>query len=230
MNYNVIKLSSFRHQAGASLVLGLIILTILTVLGLVSTSGHLLQQKALAAGIEREQALHAAENALEWGEALLQTSTGAICTSNCGSANLVWGREQLPAAIEDMEADWWQQHGLTFGQDPAKLLPNQPWNNASEPPRLVITQVHQQKFQVASNNEYELRYFRVFANGYSANENNHVILSSTVAVPFPARAEQQVSADSLALDCRDAELRNAADTEYIHPDFRCGRLGWREIL
>ena len=216
MTTRAIRLPLLKRQAGASLVIGLIILTVLTVLGLVSTSGHLLQQKALAAGIEREQALNAAERALEWGESLLDYSSGPACQTGCSSVSRTWDSQALPSAIESMDDAWWQASGMEFGQDPLQQATGQPWLEASQPPRVVIAQLHRQDHTGTAGEAYEYRYYQVFANGYSANENNHVLVSSTVAVPFPLNAGNGESANEAAAACPDTGVR-------------CGRVGWREL-
>jgi len=215
MTYRAIKLPLPKFQGGASLVIGLIILTVLTVLGLVSTSGHLLQQKALAAGVEHEQALNAAERGLEWGESLLRYASGPACISDCSSQSRTWESQGLPPAIESMGNEWWQQNGMEFGHDPQNHVASLPWPGPSQPPRLIIEQLHNQSITTATSEDYELRYFRVFANGYSANEDNHVIVSSTIGVPFLLNNDTDESAVHAA-DCPDAAVR-------------CGRLGWREL-
>lgn len=217
------------HQSGASLVVGLVILTLLTVLGLVSTSGHLLQQKALAAGIDREHALHAAERALEWGESLLQYTPAASCTSNCDASSRTWQQQAMPVAMENMDAGWWRQHAMEFGTDPMGQAAVLSWPDASTPPRVVIEEMHKQGYVGISGNEYELRYYRVYANGYSISEDNHVIIASTIAVPYSQDSDADQIGDFTVVACPEAELRNPEDNVYIDPDMRCGRLGWREL-
>ena len=224
------QLPLLRRQAGASLVIGLIILTLLTVLGLVSTSGHLLQQKALVAGMDREHALRAAERALEWGEALLQNTIPVACMDNCTAYTPVWHSQAMPDALENMDASWWQQHGIEFGHDPLQQAASLAWPEATPPPRLIIEELVKQEHPGASGEKFELRYYRVYANGYSVNEDNHVIVASTISVPYMLESPGQDSAQSIAVPCSQAELGDAGNTDNDQANIRCGRLGWREIL
>jgi Tfp pilus assembly protein PilX len=63
MNFGSSAVRRQHYTAGAALVIGLMVLTMLTVFALVSTTGHLLQQKTLAAGMDRAHALQTAERA-----------------------------------------------------------------------------------------------------------------------------------------------------------------------
>ena len=218
-----------RRQGGASLLVGLMILTVLTMLGLVSSSGHLLQQKALAAGIDREHAFHAAERSLIWGYSLLQFNLVEPCTANCNTSSLVWQRQLMPVAIEDMDNSWWQQFAVEYGHDPLHRSADLAWPDATTPPRIVITEVHRQSFTAGSGAEYDLRYFHIYANGYSVHEDNHVIVASTVAIPYAVDAPGYPVGEHPALPCTLAELQNSENSGYFDPDFQCGRLAWREL-
>jgi Tfp pilus assembly protein PilX len=197
------------------------VLTMLTVFALVSTTGHLLQQKTLAAGMDRAHALQTAERALAWGQKLLQFPPVEPCTLDCGANNLVWSHDAMPAAIEEMDDIWWQQYALEFGTDPRLLLANPGWSQATRPPRIVIEQLHRQDHEADDGTAQEVRYYGIYANGYAVSHDNHAILASTVAVPFTPETLPG-DAGQLPISCAEAET--------VQPELHCGRLGWRELL
>ncbi len=171
--------------------------------------------------MDRERAFHATERALEWGQSLLQFSTVAACSSACTASSLVWHQQALPVAIEDVGAGWWQQYAIEYGHDPLLQGDTLVWPDATTPPQVIIEELQQEDLLAANGELYDLRYYRVYANGYGAIENSHVILASTVAVPYALGNSDIEDSEPAAVPCSEAES--------VHPDIHCGRLGWREI-
>ncbi len=79
---HISAVASRRHQQGAALVIGLIILVVLTLIGVQAMRTNIVQERMAGNMRERNVAFQAAEAALRVGEA-----TGPFLTSNVALAN-----------------------------------------------------------------------------------------------------------------------------------------------
>ncbi|MGV8943464.1 pilus assembly PilX family protein [Thermomonas sp.] len=74
-----------RKQSGAALLVVLMLLLIVTLLGLASMRGGLLQERMAGATIQRGKAFQAAESALRQGEAFVNNKKPAIPSTGCAA-------------------------------------------------------------------------------------------------------------------------------------------------
>lgn len=120
--------STFRSQSGAALVVALVMLIALTLLGLASMGGNILQQRMAYSIGESNVALQGAESAIAAGEAwidaqLRQPVPDCVETSptNCGATTSIWpGRPAVIANKVVTQANvfsnaWWVAQGRPVG-------------------------------------------------------------------------------------------------------------------
>ncbi len=111
-------------QQGAVLIVSLIFLSILTILGISSVRGSILQERMSFNSREQNLALQAAEAALRDGELWLQRQRiigeppkpQHSCSSNCYRVP-IWASGTPTSDFTNKPHDWWVAHGRQHGQD-----------------------------------------------------------------------------------------------------------------
>jgi type IV pilus assembly protein PilX len=130
-----------RHQRGAALIVGLIMLLLLTLIGVAGMRDTLLQEKMAGNMRDREIALQAAESALRAAEAQLGQLTEPVFTNsnglydhNTGAGEVAMERKKSGAPVT--EQVFWQQDSLWTA---AKSIAY-PYalDDVKNPPRYVI--------------------------------------------------------------------------------------------
>lgn len=138
-----IRVTTRRAQRGAVLVISLLFLTILTILGVASMRGTVLQERMAFNTREQNLALQAAEAALRDAELWLLAHKGGgkppevhdSCSSNC-YAIPAWTATAPAANPAGHTYNWWARYGRQHGQDTlgndnndldSSLHARQPW-------------------------------------------------------------------------------------------------------
>jgi type IV pilus assembly protein PilX len=179
-----------RKQSGAVLIVSLIMLLLLTIIGMASMGGTLLEERMSGNLRDQNLALQAAEAALREGEtvATLDSGAGSCAASGgfdgsdgCYSSE---GRVCIDADASNDASCWpgsndpanwadWTSNGRTLSG--AKALPK-----VAEQPRFVVER--QQTQETCPENKTKqcdkTSYFKVTARGVGGNVNTVVVLQS----------------------------------------------------
>lgn len=208
-----------RRESGATLLLGLLLLTALSLLGLAAITDSTLQLR-MAGNLEAEEAaLQRARSALAWGERWLLSLDGAArpapCAASCDPAVPIHEAHQglVPERQEDR---WWQDHSLADGHDPAqgRLVADRTPTSAPEA-RWRVEQLH---VTPADGATPELAWYRVLAWAPRTGFTEPVLLESILARPWGDGA------------WRDALERSRAEPSFcmdLQVTVDCGRRAWR---
>lgn len=132
---------SSRHQRGAALIVGLIMLLLLTLIGVAGMRDTLLQEKMAGNMRDREIALQAAESALRAGEAQLAQLTEPVFTNTNGlydhntPAGLA-AMQRKKSGVPVTEQVFWQQ--ATSWTAAKSITYPFALDDVNNPPRYVI--------------------------------------------------------------------------------------------
>ncbi len=205
------------RQRGTSLVLGLVLLALLTLLVTTAASDSLWQGRITTNQLGEERALRAARSAVAWAEQWLMSLPGdqrpAACTSPCGAGGAIHAAGALPASLEGQDEAWWQNHAQGDGFDPATGTQREDRRRPGTPPaRWLVEEVH---VEAGAGTDTTV-YYRIVARAARAPRGRPVFLELLVARPWGDLAW----ADALPRD----DVSFCVDMELSAP---CGRMAWR---
>jgi len=162
------------RQRGATLIISLLVLTLMTLIGVTAMQSRILEEKMAGNLQEQQRAFQAAEAALRAGEALLaQDPLPAFDGDN--------GLLPAPAAAElpywRREADWWRHHAASCSGALAGV---------AEQPRYVIEELpagpvagETDSLALGSPVWPSARTFRITARGVGGSEAAVALLQTT---------------------------------------------------
>lgn len=144
---------SSRRQRGATLIVALVLLVVVTLLGVASLRGVLLQERMAANQYDRSLAFQAAEAALRAAEAYVETNVPVPTGSGCTAGVCATPEPDATPRWEDSSFDGWQslstQLGALTGTAPQYIIeymggdfpcdPRDPTGSASACKRYRIT-------------------------------------------------------------------------------------------
>jgi Tfp pilus assembly protein PilX len=212
-----------RHlNHGAALLLGLLLLTALTLLGVAAGSDAVLQSQ-MAQNLENQNhSRQASEFALRWGEAWLlgleSTGRPTPCTEDCRGGDVIRGLDSFPYPVEHTAASWWDAAAFEAGVDPQNGVRLSAGSGLySTLPLWVIEEVHHQAIADADP-ELDIGYYRILAYGRGPFLRHLTISEAIVARPWGAGVTAAVFPPDVTLSqfCSGFE-----------PQIPCGRLSWR---
>jgi Tfp pilus assembly protein PilX len=112
------------RSRGVALVVALVFLLMLTLLGISSLNGNVMQERMSYAYGDYMRAFQAADSADTQGEYWLaaQSVKPIPCSTSCNSSSLVWattgGNATSQFTLTDLNtASWWSSSGLNFGDN-----------------------------------------------------------------------------------------------------------------
>ena len=143
------------RQSGASLVLGLMLLLIMTLLGLTAANSNLLQARTDANRTIQSQARSAALNALQQAESWLAAADAATLDGDCA---LLCGS---PVEIDRGNPDRWTA-AAAAGSDPVTGAVLQPWPAGLPETRFYLSQLHTETV-VSAAGAATIYYYRIRA-------------------------------------------------------------------
>lgn len=124
-----------RHQKGAALAVGLMLLTILTLFGLVAVNGHLSQARTQANRADYLAARASAEAGLAWAERWLMKAEGSSvadrCDPVCGAAD----------PFDPGQPEAWRTATL-YGSEPLTGTTVEAWNGDTPAPRFYVEKIN----------------------------------------------------------------------------------------
>lgn len=171
-----------RRQAGAVLIISLIILLIMTLLGVTAMSSTTLEERMAGNMRDRNTALQAAEATLTSAEAAVAAlAVKPSAQSGCAATTCVWPLNTLPD-LGSQSVEWWETNALDYGASGAPEI-----GGVASDPRYVV---EEQAFVPDSldapqeANKPGVNYYRITARGTGATDDAQVVLQSTFTMRF----------------------------------------------
>lgn len=170
-----------HEQRGATLVIALVLLLIITVLGISNMREVTLEERIVGNLRDKQAALNGAESALREGEKSLSASAGpASTTSMCAKCYL----ETPPAVIPTQDWGWWKSHApykgtgsatdLHLADDPYWLSSFLGYDPADSTARVEVSDTELRSRGVGPY------YYQVIAASKGRSERITVTLQSTI--------------------------------------------------
>lgn len=172
-----------KQQAGAVLIVGLVLLLILTVIGLASIRGSDLQERMAGNMRDRNIAFQSAEAALRAGEDLLDLP---VLPSFSGSVVGYWPDLNKPNALRPRPPIWtpqqWTANSVQIAADTIGGVTEQP-RYAIE--KIIVTGLAASKGSGIDHESIEraqdAEYYRITSRGLGITSDAEVVLQSTFA-------------------------------------------------
>lgn len=165
------------RQAGAILVVSLLLLLVLTVLGLTAMQMTRMEERMSGNTRDRDVAFQGAEAGLREGEAQLETLTEEPITCTAAPC-IVWQREasEMLGELRDRDQTWWATNSQQFGDDGEGDM------NTAEQPRFVVQEVRrvENDLNVGQSDDGSGRsVYRVVSTSVGATSDARVMLETT---------------------------------------------------
>lgn len=172
-----------KHQTGAVLIVGLVLLLILTVIGLASIRGSDLQERMAGNMRDRNTAFQSAEAALREGEDLLDLP---VLPSFSGSVVGYWPDLNKPGALRPRPTAWtaqqWTANSVRLSDGTISGVVEQP-RYAIE--KVIVTGLAASQGSGVDHESVEraqdAEYFRITGRGLGVTADAEVVLQSTFA-------------------------------------------------
>ena len=172
-----------KQQAGAVLIVGLVLLLILTVIGLASIRGSDLQERMAGNMRDRNAAFQAAEAALREGEDLLDLP---VLPSFSGSVVGYWPDLNKPSPLRPRPTLWttqqWQANSVQLNTDTISGVTEQP-RYAIE--KVIVTGLAASQGSGIDHESIEkaqdAEFYRITSRGLGITPDAEVVLQSTFA-------------------------------------------------
>lgn len=212
-------------QRGIALIAGLLLLTVLSMIALISVSGMILQRQMAGNLHENARALESATYADTFAAAWLNSRADhereAACRSGCVLPAGILNGGSLPAQPEFESLAWWREHAVTAGYDPAGgeqvgTLP------ADEPPALWLAEeIHYQSTgdPAGQDSAEAIAYYRILGRGSAKKTSSIAVTEAIVARPWGGdyQAGEFPAPDGVDRFCEQFPER-----------YDCGLLAWRQ--
>lgn len=173
---------SYHRQAGAVLVISLLILLIMTLIGVTAMSTTSLEEKMAGNMRDKNTALQASEASLEDGELWLASlGTKPTETTSCGSPPCdVWELNVLPDLASQSQS-WWLSNAREYGTSGSKDI-----SDVTTDPYYVIEAQAEVRDNLDSgqNPPTGRNFYRVTARGTGGTDDAQVVLQSTFVKRF----------------------------------------------
>ena len=220
-------LNPYTSQHGAALVIGLIVMTALTLLTLAASNSQLMQSRIAGNRSHEQLAFQQAELAMDWAERglLLSTALPAACDSNCDTNDWLLTAGALSARLEQQTVSWWRSMALAYGDPrlspitPASVLP------VTSVPHLLI-ELLELEHNVTSATY--TAYFRLSVAAFYPRENGYILLQSVLGLPLRSADQNRMVSAVNNGDCQTVSA-DPADPVATMLNLPCGRLSWRQL-
>ncbi len=173
-------------QQGATLVVALIFLLILTILGVTSVSNSILQQKMAGNLRDQSVAFEAAESAVRAGETWVSNLADkpVALPSNPAGLDNVW-QTGILANLGYNNLSWWTTNGVDYA---VATTGGETIKQANTQPRYVIEKVTFIPDAMDQNNPYGppsgKHYYRITGYGIGATQTAQAVTQSTFVKRF----------------------------------------------
>ncbi len=172
-----------KQQAGAVLIVGLVLLLILTVIGLASIRGSDLQERMAGNMRDRNLAFQASEAALREGEDLLDAP---VLPSFLGTVVGYWPDLNKPGALRPRPTSWtgqnWTNNSIQLAANTIDDIADQPRYTIE---KVIVTGMAAKEGSGVDHESVErvqdAEYFRITSRGVGLTTDSEVVLQSTFA-------------------------------------------------
>lgn len=172
-----------KQQAGAVLIVGLVLLLILTVIGLASIRGSDLQERMAGNMRDRNLAFQASEAALREGEDLLDAP---VLPSFSGTVVGYWPDLNKPGALRPRPTSWtsqnWTSNSIPLAANTISGIADQPRYTIE---KVIVTGMAAKEGSGVDHESVErvqdAEYFRITSRGVGLTTDSEVVLQSTFA-------------------------------------------------
>lgn len=170
-----------RRQAGAVLIISLLMLLIMTLVGITAMSSTTMQEKMAGNMRDRNTAMQASEAALKTTEAALTALVNKPSeVANCNAMTCVWPRGAAPD-LSSQSANWWTSNALEYGTAGTVDISG----IQSDPRYIVEAQADiPDALDVGQETPTGRTFYRITARGTGATDDAQVILQSTYVKRF----------------------------------------------
>jgi len=169
-------LMSPHRQAGAVLIVSLLMLLIMTLLGITAMNSTTLEEKMAGNMRDRNTAMQASEAALKAAEAALDALTNKPNeVTSCHAASCAWVRGSVPD-LANQSASWWASNGVEYGSAGVVDIAGV----ATDPRVVVEVQADlPDTFDDGQGTSTGVKFYRVTARATGATDDAQVILQTT---------------------------------------------------
>ena len=218
------------NERGIALIAGLVLLSAISLLGLMAASSMILQKHMASNSRQDMLALEYSEIAGSYASRWLFSRPNyereADCISNCVLPVAIRSAGELPPLAEYQSAAWWRANGIEAGTHPVsgeKTISYE--NSGSQPPLWILEELY---FQPIAGNALEdgtegIAYYRILARGSGIHPASVAVTESIVARPWGG--DYQLG--EFPPDPEPDDFCTQFDQQ-PHPQFSCGRLAWRQ--
>ena len=217
-----------------ALLLGLVMLTAISLLALVATSSMILQQRMAGNFSDSQSARQAAAWAVAQGEAYLfgvgQDQRAGGCTARCflpPANGVIRQPEDLPPFPEQQDLGWWTSWARSAvevtGVTSTNETPVGHWSFGAEAPRYLISETHfRLAGEIAPPTEAPaidgIAYYKILGIGFGRNASLQAVDEAIVARPW-------LGGNASGSEPESGQDYCAAYRAWYH----CGRMSWRQL-
>ncbi len=198
------KAGPSRHK-GYALILGLLLILVMTVFSVFAMNGSILQERMAGNQLDHKRSFEAAEIALRWGEAWLQSRTPfnrpfpcrtlvQDSNQNCNDSRQVLEVNLLAPGLEDLDpwacGDEWS-NARRYGEDPSLVtevncsdeVVETDWSVAEvhRQPRFLMEQAYVDRDDLAGNPQQGRIFYRIISSGMGSRTSSRTVVESKVA-------------------------------------------------
>lgn len=177
--------SRIHRQRGASLIIGLLFLIVLTLLGVTSMSKAVMEEKVVHNQRDTTVAMQSAESGLRNIETWLNTQPVRPLTVAMGGTVVKDNGTYTGQTVNTQTAAWWTANGIQYGALTTNVAP---LPNVASQPRIVTQQLAWVPDNLGMATNYAeqagVAYYEVSAQGAGQNAATRVTLQSVYAKRF----------------------------------------------
>jgi hypothetical protein len=213
----------FTRQNGSSLLLGLLLLALLSLLVTNAVSENRWQQRVATHELGEARAESAARSAVVWAEDWLMSLPGDIrpdlCTGDC-TVTPIHAPGSLPGAPERLDERWWLEHAYPQGTDPLTKAQSSATGDPRTPAgRWIVSEVHFAPAGTLGIGVPDVGFYRVVARAARAPAGTPIVIETIVARPWG--------------DVNWTDPLPPTESSFCHVggmSAPCGRMTWRRRL
>ncbi|HLA73158.1 MAG TPA: PilX N-terminal domain-containing pilus assembly protein [Steroidobacteraceae bacterium] len=173
------KTNMKTRQKGATLVVALLMLLVLTVLGLASMQVTRLEERMAGNSRDVNLAFQGAEAGLRDAEERIRTYTEATVPVSCAAAPCtVWQINVLPQDLRDQTSAWWVSNATEYG-----VAGTQELTEVTRDPLVVVEDLDFVADSLTGPTAYSCKpgrnFYRVTSDSNGASNTAEVVLEST---------------------------------------------------
>lgn len=167
------------NQTGATLIVSLIVLVLMTIIGLAAMRGSIMQERMASNTRDSELASQAAETALREAENWLISQVD----EPIAGASRVWQLNEIHPAPSEA-ANWWEMPARGRDWWAANGVAGPTLTNVTSPPRSIIEHqsfIPDDLLIGTGINNTGIHYYRITARGSGGSNQSRVLMQSTVS-------------------------------------------------